>query len=181
MYMEDIKWQIISTPLLRVLDRMLQHSGEEVSDSDIIEEVVGVKRAAVHQALTRLAAMGITRRVIRGRRCYNELVLDEPWLIHFKIASNILELAPLVENLKGFASKITLFGSRASGANGSDSDIDLAVIAADPDAFLRTANRSNFADRLQMIVKTPEEMLDLDAKEPVLAKEIRKGIVLWEK
>lgn len=180
-YMEDIKFQLFSTPILRVLDFLLQHSEMELSDAEITDQIKGVKRAAVHQALTRLDNMDVLRRTHRDRRCYNALNITNPWLIYFKITSNILTLMPLVNQLKDVTSSIVLFGSRADGTNRSDSDFDVVIISADPGSVNRIAKECEFSEKLQLIIKTPMEMLELESNEPVLAAKIRKGIILWEK
>ncbi len=177
--MEDIKYQLFSTPLLRVLDVLLQDGGE-LSDAEVTERAVAVKRAAVHQALVKLADMGVTERIHRGRRCFNRLNGTHAWLVPFRILSNLLVLEPLIDRIKPIASKIVLFGSRAQGTSHAKSDFDLIVVTTDTRAVQRMVDESTIAERVQTLYKTPEQMLSLDEGEPVLAEEIRKGIVLWE-
>lgn len=179
--MEDLKFQLFSTPILKVLDFFLQHSEMELNDTEITEKIKGVKRAAVHQALTRLNNMGVLRRTHRNRRCYNALNIDNPWLIHFKITSNILTIMPLIDKLKDAASSIVLFGSRADGTNRSDSDFDIAITSGNSESVNRLARECDLPEKLQLIIKSPSEMLDLESNEPLLAANIRKGIILWEK
>jgi predicted nucleotidyltransferase len=178
--METLKNQLFSTPLLRVFEFLLERPDLELCDAEIIAQVGGAKRAAVHLALTRLGRMGIVKRTQRERRCYNTLELRNAWIPFFKIASDILSIAPLVEHLKQHVSRIVLFGSRAEGTSRHDSDYDLAIVSQEPDAVRRVADDFELAERLQLIVKTPQEMLELDAREPALATRIRKGVVLWE-
>lgn len=178
--MENLKKLVFSTPLLRTLDFLL-HQKDEVSDIEITKQILGVKRAAVHQALTRLSHMGIIDRIRRGRRCYNILHQSNPWFLPLKITSNLLEIQPLVEELKAHVTRLVLFGSRAQGTNDAGSDFDLFVIATDKPAIVRIIDNSDLADRIQLIVKTEAEMLDLEESEPVFARQIRGGVVLWEK
>lgn len=179
--MEYIKNVIFSTPLLRVLDFLLEKSGLELSDLEITNEIKGAKRAAVHQALIRLNEMGITRRVRTGKRCYNSIDYQNAWITPFKIASNILTISPLVDEIKEISTKIILFGSRATGDNRSDSDFDLLVIAGDPNSILKKIGGAPNADRVQLIIKSPEEMLAIEKNNVVLSDEIRKGVTLWER
>lgn len=179
--MEDIKYQLFSTPILRVLDFLMEYSDLEPSDGEITAQIKGVRRAAVHQALTRLAHLGIVRRMRRGRRCFNALDFGHAWLTPLKAAGNLLALSPLVDALKECSSRIVLFGSRADGTNRHDSDFDLAVVSNERDSVHRIVAASELADRIQLIVKTPAEMLDFESHEPVFAANIRKGIVLWER
>lgn len=177
--MEHIKDHIFKTPLLRVLDYLL-HQSEPLTDAQVVAGVSGVKRAAVHQALVQLAEMGIVERTRDGRRCLSRVVSGKSWLLYLKIASNLIALDPLVERLKPHASRIVLFGSRADGSDGAESDFDLLVVAIHPRVIVREADEAALSERLQLLIKTPEEMLDFDEREPVLASEIRKGVVLWE-
>lgn len=178
--MEDIKYQILSTPILRVLDYLLQNLGREISDGEVTKNVSGVKRAAIHQALTKLNKLGILERRHSGRKCFSALNTTQSWLLPFKIASNLLILAPLVEEMKSVAIKIVLFGSRANGTNRQDSDFDLFVVTMEPDKVRQIANVSHISGQLQILTKTPEEMLEFEAKEPILSKKINEGVVLWE-
>lgn len=36
-------------------------------------------------------------------------------------------------------------------------------------------------DKVQLIMRTPEQMLTFDNDDPALNNEIKKGIILWEK
>lgn len=179
--MEDVKSHIISTPLLRVLDVLLRNPGVALADSEIAGRVVGVRRSAVHLALTTLHRLGIVQRSRAGRRCVNSVDPSHAWLAPFKIALNLLALGPLVEGLKPCSSRIVLFGSTASGTNREESDVDLLIVSSDAGSVLRAIDASGLAERVQAIIKTPAEMLEFDAKEPVLLQEIRKGVTLWER
>ena len=176
-----MKSQIISTPLLRVLDVLLQNQGRELSDAEIVGDVSGVKRAAVHLALTKLSRMGIIRRTRTGRRCTNSIDPSHAWLVPLKIALNLLAIEPLVSRLKPIASRVVLFGSRAHGTNREGSDFDLLVIAMDAAPVLRAIREVEETERIQPIIKTPGEMLELESKEPVLVQKIREGVTLWER
>ena len=179
--MDDLKKQLFSTPLLRVLDLLLQHPGVELSDQQVAGAIEGVGRSAVHLALVRLARLGVTTRTHRDRRCYDALNPGHPWLHHLKIAGNLMALEPLVALLKPHASKVVLFGSRADATSRVDSDYDVAVVTNEPGTVRRIANESEFGGTLQLVIKTPAEMLDLDSREPVFASNIRKGVIVWER
>lgn len=63
-YMDDIKFQIFSTPLLKVLDVILHSPDRNLSDAEI---VAGAKKSAVHNSLVGLAKMGVLKRTHTGR------------------------------------------------------------------------------------------------------------------
>jgi len=79
------------------------------------------------------------------------------------------------------SARLLLFGSRAQGTNRAESDFDLLVVTSQAEEVRRTVIHSALEEKIQLLVKSPEEMLDLAIKEPVLTEEIRKGIILWQK
>ncbi|MBI5528394.1 MAG: nucleotidyltransferase domain-containing protein [Deltaproteobacteria bacterium] len=172
---------MFNTPLLRVLDVLIGNPETELSDSEIVSSVESVARSAVHQSLVRLARLGVVRRTNRGRRCYNILDGGHAWIRPLKVAVNLMDLAPLVETMRPHSAKIVLFGSRADGTDRSASDYDLLVVSNEPDAVRRIVVKGDLDGRLQLIVKTPSEMLDFASREPVFAETLRKGVVLWER
>lgn len=179
--MEDIKNLIFSTPFQLVLDHFLQNSDLEMTDSQVINDISGAKRAAIQQALLRLSQCGIIERHHRERRCFNRLEQTLPWIAPLKIVSNILSLDPFIRKISSMSLKAILFGSRATGSNTSDSDYDILIISNTHEKVTHAAMKESLSEKLQLIIKTPEEFLDFDTREPVLAENIRKGITLWEK
>ncbi len=180
--MEDIKSLIFSTPLQLVFDHLLQNSDLEMNDTQVTAEVSRAKRAAIHQSLLTLNQHGIIHRCTVGRRCSNKLNQSLPWVTPLKVASNILNLESFVSKIQDIAYKIILFGSRAAGNNRHDSDYDILIVStAAHEEIAQAAMQDPLSEKLQLIVKTPEEFLDFDAREPMLAEHIRKGTILWEK
>lgn len=179
--MEDIKSLIFSTPFQVVLDHLLQNSDLELSDSGVTEGVAGAKRAAIHHSLLKLDQFHIIRRNRQGRKCLNKLNQNLPWIAPLKIVSNILDLDPFITRIKDIAAKAVLFGSRATGDNQHDSDYDILIVSTQLEEITHASMQSTLSEKLQLLVKTPEEFLDFDNREPVLANHIRKGIILWEK
>lgn len=179
--MEDTKSLVFSTPLQRVLDHLLQNPDIELNDTQLTTEISGAKRAAIHHSLLTLNHYGIIQRHHEGRRCVNQLNHGLPWVSHLKIVSNILNLDMFVSNIRDLASKVILFGSRATGSNRHDSDYDILVVSTAHGDVTHMAMRDPLSEKLQLLVKTPEEFFDFDAREPVLADHIRKGIILWER
>lgn len=98
-----------------------------------------------------------------------------------KILLNVLRLEPLINKLKSESIKIILFGSFASGTNNKDSDIDLFVLANNANGVRKIINNSEFAEKVQIILKTPAEMIKINKNKPLLFQEIEKGKVMYEK
>lgn len=176
----NIKDALFTTPLLKVLDFLLQHSEAELIDTEIAALVDGVEKSAVNLALRKLAELGITNRRPRGSMVFNSLI-ESPLTLRFKMVSNLMAIQPLMDRMIPLCSKIVLFGSRADGTNTSESDFDILAVTSKEDAARKIVHKSPLAESIQLLVKTPEQMLTFDEDEPVLAEETGKGIVLWEK
>jgi predicted nucleotidyltransferase len=171
---------LFSTPLMRVLDFFLQHPDLELSGTEIAAQTKGIRKSAVGLALQRMEKLGLTRRVARGRMVFNS-IRDSALIDAMKVASNLAALAPLVERLSPISHRIVLFGSRAAGTHTSESDFDLLIVTSEEDEVYRTIKKDLLAERIQAIVKSPEQTLTLDRDEPALAGQVKEGITLWER
>lgn len=87
---------------------------------------------------------------------------------------------PIIENLKKHSQKIILFGSTSQGINTPKSDIDLFVQSNNPKEIRKIINDSNLRNKIQLIVKTPEEMLRINKEKPLFFEEIKKGKIICE-
>ena len=76
--------------------------------------------------------------------------------------------------------KIILFGSCAEGSDTLHSDIDLLVITKDKININRAVQKIRLSRPVSWVIKTPQEYVVLNNKEKVFAREIGRGIVLWE-
>ncbi len=99
---------------------------------------------------------------------------------HIRVVLNILEAEPLLARLKGCSERIVLFGSCAQGVDTAQSDIDIFVISRDKAKASKIAQSVKYFRPIQWVIKTPQEYVVLNNKEPVFAQELRHGIVLWE-
>lgn len=176
----SLKSKLFSTPILKVLDFLLQHPDDELNDTEIAELIVDVKKSAVNIALRSLSDLGLVRRTSRGRMVFNKLI-ESPLTSHFRVVSNLMQVKPLVDELVQLSIKIILFGSRAAGSNTSESDYDILIITTQPENIRKIARTSNLSEKLQLIIKSPEQMLTLDQDEPVFFKQVKEGIVLWQR
>lgn len=83
--------------------------------------------------------------------------------------------------------QVILFGSRASGTAGPDSDIDLLIIKDTPDRFIdrwvtvrRILSDPKRTVALETIVLTPQEVSErLDIGDQFIAEIMEKGKVLY--
>jgi len=175
-----LKDMLFSTPLLKVLDFLLQHPEITLIDTEIAGRLETGRKSAVNLALRRLAHLGIIRRTHRGRMVFNSLI-ESALTSQLKVTSNLLAIQDLVGKLSPLSAKIVLFGSRADGTHTSESDFDMLAVTTDEGAARKIVQKHPLADKIQLLVKAPEQILTLEKDEPVLSEQIRKGIVLWER
>lgn len=168
---------LTATPIWQVLDYLLQNPDLEESDSEIVQKITCAKKSSINVALRRLAELCIVERTARGRMVFNKL-LNTPLITYLKITSNLFHIQSTAERIFPFCSKVTLFGSRATGDHTSESDYDVFVVTNHFEKVLAVLKKDS---RIQVIMKRPEQMLSFADDEPVLNKEVKKGIMLWEK
>lgn len=85
-----------------------------------------------------------------------------------------------VTALRQYSEKIVLFGSCAQGTDTAKSDIDLFVVTRDKPTVQKATQKIKGARHVQWVIKTPQEYVILNGKEPVFAEELSRGILLWE-
>jgi predicted nucleotidyltransferase len=157
-----------------LVDDFSEYTEKEVSKN------TDVKKSAVNLALRDLVACGLIKKRKVGRTSLVQADFKNNLIKEIKILKNILEIQPLVEKLKKESLKIILFGSFAKGLNYRESDIDLFVLANNDKAIRKIVNNSEFSELVQLIFKTPSEMLKINKNKPLLFQEIEKGKTLWE-
>jgi predicted nucleotidyltransferase len=93
---------------------------------------------------------------------------------------------PLVEELKNVSSRIILYGSCALGTDTSESDLDLFVVSNSKEDVSNVISDFNFPrgfenTHIQLVIRTPVELLEEADSERSFIEEIERGIVLWER
>lgn len=171
---------LFNTPLWKVLDHLLQNPELELRDTEISLFLKTARKSAINVALRRLAEQGFITRRLLGRQAFNKLN-DSPLITHLKVISNIIAVKDLTDKLKPRCTRIILFGSRARGTHTSESDFDIFVVTSEREKVNKLIRTSMLEEKIQLVSKTPEEMLTFDEDEPALKEEMEKGIVLWEK
>jgi predicted nucleotidyltransferase len=169
---------LFATSHQRVLNFLAEDFAEYTEKE--ISKNTGVKKSAVNLALRDLVSLGLIQKRKIGRTALLQADFRHNVVKEIKILKNVIEVHPLIEKLKKESLKITLFGSFASGLNSRESDIDLFVLSNNNEKIRRIINNSEFSERVQLIFKTPSELLKINKNKPLLFKEIEKGKVLWE-
>ncbi len=118
--------------LLDVLGLLLLHPGEEFYQSEIVRNT-GQSLLQVQRALRRIEDSGLARATRRGNRIYYTANRDHP--VHEEMKGMIMKTVAfgdaLREGLAPIRNQILLaciFGSVASGREGSTSDVDLLIV-----------------------------------------------------
>jgi predicted nucleotidyltransferase len=170
----------ISTTTQRILAFLAIHSDEEFTEKEISRRT-GVKKSATNLALRNLVRADLISRRKIGRSSLFKADISENLIREIKVLITTEKLSPLVKKLKKTSEKIALFGSAAAGTNTKDSDIDLFVLTNNPKNVRNIIDDSSLTEKIQLICKTPAEMVKINKKKPLVFSEIEKGRVLWEK
>ncbi|KKP80170.1 MAG: hypothetical protein A2271_03725 [Candidatus Moranbacteria bacterium RIFOXYA12_FULL_35_19] len=175
-----MKELFFTTSQQKILAFICENVGEEFQEKEISKKT-GVKKSAVNLALHLLVRNKLISHRKIGRSSLYRADVKNNLIREMKILLNILALEPLVEKLRLESIKIILFGSFASGTNKKDSDIDLFILTNNLKNVRKIINNSFFVEKIQLIAKTPIEMIKINKNKPLLFQEIEKGRVLWEK
>jgi len=163
----------------RVLQFLLTHPGRKYYDREI-SRLVNVGRASTNYALRNLADTRLVEREKRGRMFFYYVDPEDPITRQLKIIQNLIDIKPLIEELRGVSLEIILYGSSAKGENHAESDIDLFILARDVKKVKNIVYKSSLKGRLQYIVATPQDFVKLKKENPVFCKEVSGGIILHE-
>ena len=93
--------------------------------------------------------------------------------------SAICDLQGLQDSLEPISSKGILFGSRATGNYRSGSDYDLFVVSDQAAEVQRICGQHPLGKKIEVVVMTEDEHLNLDRRDAELAQKLEEGIVMW--
>lgn len=141
---------------------------------------IGISKGEVSKAVKELKRCGLVRTEASGRNVICSIDRRLPIFAQFRRTFNLLEIIPRIGALKKCAAKIVLFGSCAQGADTLKSDIDLLVITRDKATTQKETQKIKLPRSVQWLIKTPQEYVVMNGKEPVFAEELSRGILLWE-
>jgi len=164
----------------KVLGFLCDHPNDSFYSNQIAEKV-NLSKGGVNQTLRLLAKDDLLFTETKGKMHFYQANTSSPVIRQFKVFRAILALNSLIEKLRSLTNKIVLFGSCANGTNTEDSDIDLLVVSNQKAEISRLIPKFKSKQRIQLILKSPEEYVSLEKKEPIFFAEIEKGNVLWEK
>lgn len=144
-----------------------------------IKQATKMSTGGVHKALKDLAEAGLLLKRDKGKLKFYQFNLANPVSRQYKILLNVRRIWPFIaNNLIKISDKIILFGSASRGENLPDSDIDLFVVGKNISLVEKAVEKSELADKIQLVVVNPAEELTLDKE---LKSEIEKGFLIWER
>lgn len=170
-----------STTDQKILDFLCAHPFESFFGAEIALRTL-LSKGGTNQALRQMAGEGLLKTEKKGRMIFYGVDPKSAIVKQYKVLKNVAFLEPAIEQLKSLSERIVLFGSCAKGEDTEESDIDLLVVSSYKEkARHLILSQSRLKDKIQLIIKTPQEYIGFDKREPVLFEEIKKGIILWEK
>lgn len=163
----------------RILRFLSLHPDAPAYDKEISEKT-GVSRGSTNQILRDFLENGLVSRERRGKMWLYSLA-DGPLVRSFRVFENLINMAPLVSALEGSATRVILYGSAASGTDTAESDLDLFVIADDPDSISAAIRRFQGDRPITPVIQTPEEYAASLTSDAGFMTEVKRGLTLLDK
>ena len=163
-----------------ILAFLCQNPQQSFYSGEIAEKTF-LSKGGTNQSLRELAHQGVLKTEKKGHMTFYAADITSPSVRQFKILQNVATLESIVNKLRPFADRVVLFGSCAKGEDTQESDVDLLVVSRDKDHIRSMIPETKAKRKIQLLLKTPQEYVQLENKEPVFFKEIQQGIVLWQK
>ena len=166
----------------KILEFLCGHPFESFYGVQVALET-DLSKGGVNQALRALSKQGLIDAETKGRMTFYKVDLKSPLIKQFKVFHNVAWAQKFIKKITPLSERAVLFGSCASGENTAESDVDIVVIAREGEkAKIRLLlPESKDKRKIQVVVKTPQEFISLEEREPVFYQEIQRGITLWEK
>ena len=163
-----------------ILAYLCRHPQESFYSGEIAKETA-LSKGGTNQSLHELARQGVLKTEKKGRMIFYSVDIKSPLIRQYKVLQNIAPLEDVVKKLKPLAQRVVLFGSCAKGEDTQESDVDLLVVSRDKERVRALVPETKEKRKIQLLVKTPQEYISLEEKEPVFYQQIQQGIVLWQK
>ncbi len=161
----------------RVFGLLLDEAGEELTEAQV-REALDVPKSTVHVALATLVQDQLVSTRSVGRTKLFWVETDDPLIKALKIAQAIRRVRAVIAPVRNQIDLAILYGSASRGDNRSGSDVDVLVIADDPDAVMLELAQHQW---LQPVVMTSESHMQLIADGGTFSTEVARGITVWER
>jgi DNA-binding transcriptional ArsR family regulator len=176
---------IIATNSQKVLSLLAKFSDQEFYERQVARRL-GISYGSANQALNELYKAGAVLRRREGKMYFYSINSANVAITDFKKIVNLMLIEPLVERLKKLSNRVVLYGSCALGTDNSKSDLDLFIVSNNKDDVSEVIRDYKFSKgfegiQIQIVIKTPVELLEGGDSERDFLEEVDRGIVLWEK
>ena len=166
------------TPLgLSTLIRLARSPGKEFYLRELVSEM-NASLGGLQKVLKDLERKKLLESRKSGRNIHYRAIEGHPAITNLKVAVNILELEPLISELRGHCVKAYLFGSCATGEDTMESDVDMLIITEEPDVVRRLVKKVESSRTIKPIVHRPHEHMKAREKDPAFYENVEKGILL---
>ena len=172
---------LFSTSSSQAIVSFLSRHPQQAFYSREIADKTHLSQGGTNQSLRELADHGLITTEKKGRMVFYSVDIKSPLIRQYKILRNITLLGDIVKKIKQFAERVVLFGSCARGEDTKESDIDLLVVSRDKERLRELVPQTKDKRVIQLLIKTPQEYVNLENKEPVFFKEVETGVVLWQR
>lgn len=173
---------ILNKAPLKILTLLSLHPDEELYEREICQET-GLASGTVNQLMRELLAAGLVAVERKGKMNFYQVLPDLPLVRQHRTWDNLLKLQPLVQVLKKHCSRIVLYGSCAAGTDTHKSDLDILLVSEESQEKLKRiiGRHKELCSRIKPVIYKLSDYAALVDEEPVFYKELKKGILLYEK
>lgn len=171
---------LLSTVAQQAWDFLCRNPQQAFYSAELASQT-GLSKGGVNQILRVMARQGLLKTEKKGRMIFYRVDARSPLVKQFKVLRNVTLVEELTRKIRFFCEKIVLFGSCARGEDTPESDIDIFIVSREKEQVRVLVPQGENQRKIQLVIKTPQELIVLDKKEPVFYQEIQRGIVLWEK
>ena len=172
------KMNLFSKSSVRLLEALLKKPSAKTYEREL-SRTSGVSIGSTNQNLKEFVRRGIVQRERKGKMYFYTVNLDNALVRQFKILFNVIELEPLIEEIKGRA-EMTLFGSCAEGTDTEESDIDLLILTEEKQKVREIVSKSGskIDRKISPIVVNADDFMKLKKEDKPLYDRASKGIKL---
>ena len=171
---------LLSTAAQQVWDFLCRDPQQAFYGTEVAQET-RLSKGGVSEILRAMAGQGLLKTEKKGRMVFYRVDARSPLVRQFKVLCNVTLAEELTRKIKPFCEKIVLFGSCAQGEDTMESDVDIFIVSREKEQVRALVVPGKNHRKVQLVIKTPQEFIALDRKEPVFYREIQRGILLWEK
>ncbi len=171
--------QLFSTNFMKVLRLFLKQPSAKFYGGEVAQ-MTDLSKAGANFALRDLYVAGLLVQEKKGRLHFYSLAKDSPIVKQLKVLSTIIDLGPMIADLKKHALKITLYGSAAKGEDTEESDIDVLILTREKKEIEKRIGKYVLKKKIQPVIHTPQEWAVLETKNRLFVEQVACGIALWE-